>query len=78
MQPFLTEEKTMANIYKMVELVGISNISFAEAVKSAVAEASHTIRHMSWFEVTEQRGRIADGQVVEFQVKVKIGFQVER
>jgi flavin-binding protein dodecin len=47
-------------------------------VRVAVAEAARTIRHMSWFEVVEQRGRIADGKVAEFQVTVKIAFKLER
>jgi flavin-binding protein dodecin len=68
----------MSATYKLVEIVGTSPKSFAEAVKSAVAEAAQTIRHMDWFEVVDQRGRIADGAVVEFQVTVKIGFKIER
>ena len=68
----------MAGTYKLLELVGTSPISFAEAVKAAVAEASKTVRHMAWFEVIDQRGRIADGQVQEFQVTIKIGFKIER
>lgn len=68
----------MSGIYKMVEIVGTSPVSFAEAVKAAVTEAAKTIRHMDWFEVIDQRGRIADGAVAEFQVTVKIGFKVER
>jgi dodecin len=68
----------MAGTYKIVELVGTSPVSFAEAVKNGVAEASKTIRHMDWFEVVEERGRIADGQVQEFQVTLKIGFKLER
>jgi flavin-binding protein dodecin len=68
----------MAAIYKLVEIVGTSPVSFAEAVKAGVAEAGKTIRHMDWFEVIEQRGRIADGQVQEFQVTMKVGFKLER
>jgi len=68
----------MSNLYKKVEVVGTSTVSFSEAVKSAVAEASKTIRNMSWFEVVEQRGRIQDGAVAEFQVTIKIGFKVDR
>ena len=68
----------MAGTYKIVELVGTSPISFAEAVKAGVAEASKTLRHMDWFEVVEERGRIADGAVKEFQVTMKIGFKIER
>jgi flavin-binding protein dodecin len=62
----------------MVEIVGTSPISFAEAVKAGIAEASKTIRHMDWFEVVAERGRIVDGQVAEFQVTIKVGFKIER
>ncbi len=68
----------MPGTYKIIEVVGTSPQSFAEAAKAAVAEASTTVHHMDWFEVIDQRGRIADGRVQEFQVTVKIGFKVER
>jgi flavin-binding protein dodecin len=68
----------MAEIFKITEVVGTSATSFAEAVRAAVTEAAKTIRHMSWFEVVEQRGRIVEGKVAEFQVTIKIGFKVER
>ena len=68
----------MAGTYKLVELVGTSPVSFAEATRAAVAEASKTIRHMDWFEVVAERGRIVDGQVAEFQVTIKVGFKIER
>ena len=68
----------MAGTYKIMELVGTSPISFAEAVKAGVADAAKTIRHMDWFEVVEERGRIVDGAVQEFQVTMKVGFKIER
>ncbi|MGA2075791.1 MAG: dodecin [Terriglobia bacterium] len=68
----------MPGIYKITELVGISPKSFAEATKAAVAEAAKTVRNMDWFQVVEERGRIADGEVTEFQVTLKIGFRLER
>ena len=68
----------MAGTFKIIELVGTSPVSFAEAVRAAVDEAAKSVRHMSWFEVVEQRGRIDGGKVAEFQVTVKIGFKLER
>jgi len=67
----------MPGTYKVVTVVGTSTVSFSEAVKSAVAEAAKTIRHMGWFEVIEERGMIKSGQVQEFQVTVNVGFKVE-
>jgi hypothetical protein len=68
----------MPETYKITELVGTSPTSFAEATNAAVAEAAKTLRHMAWFEVVEERGRIVDGAVAEFQVTIKIGFRIER
>lgn len=68
----------MPGTFKIVRIVGTSPVSFAEAVKSAVADAAATLRHMSWFEVVEQRGRIEGGEVKEFQVTVSVGFKIER
>ena len=67
----------MANTYKKTEVVGISEVSFAEAVKNAVARASKTVRNLAWFEVVEMRGLIKDGKVKEFQVTIKIGFRLD-
>lgn len=68
----------MSGTYKVIELVGTSPVSFAEATKSAVAEASKTVRHMDWFEVVNERGNIVEGKVAEFQVTLKVGFKIER
>ena len=68
----------MAGTYKISEIVGTSPTSFAEAVRSAVAEAAKTLRNMAWFEVVDQRGRIEEGKVAEFQVTIKVGFKLER
>ena len=68
----------MPGTYKKIEVVGTSPVSFSEAVKSAVADASQTVRGLGWFEVVEQRGMIKDGKVTEYQVALKIGFRVEQ
>ncbi len=68
----------MPGTYKLIDVVGTSPDSLAAAVKNAVAEASRTVRDMSWFEVVEQRGAIRDGKVLEFQVTVRIGFKIEQ
>ena len=68
----------MPGIYKVVRIVGTSPVSGSDAVKAAVDEASKTLRHMAWFEVLEERGRIEGGEVKEFQVTLNVGFRVER
>jgi dodecin len=64
-------------VYKMIEVVGTSPDSVDDAIKTAVSKASATVRQMQWFEVTQVRGNIVDGNVSQFQVMVKIGFSIE-
>lgn len=66
-----------ATIYKKIELVGTSTTSFSEATAAAVTKAAETIHNLSWFEVTEQRGSIADGKIQQYQVTLAVGFRVD-
>jgi flavin-binding protein dodecin len=65
------------SVYKLTEVVGTSKEGFAEATREAVKRASKNVRGTSWFEVSEYRGTIKDGDIDEYQVKVKIGFKLE-
>jgi flavin-binding protein dodecin len=65
------------NVYKKIELTGSSSTSIEDAIQNAVAKAAQTVRNMRWFEVTETRGNIKDGQVDQWQVTLKIGFKLE-
>ncbi len=62
--------------YKLIELVGVSENSIEEAIQNAVARANQTLKNLDWFEVVEARGMIQDGQVNQFQVKIKVGFRL--
>lgn len=62
--------------YKLIELVGISDKSFADATSNAVKKASQTLKGLAWFEVVEQRGSIKNGKVGEFQVKLNVAFRL--
>ena len=64
-------------IYKLVEIVGTSEESFAKAASAGIERASETLRNLDWFEVTELRGRIAKGKVSQFQVTMKVGFRLD-
>jgi len=63
--------------YKIVEIVGTSEVSISKAIEGAIAKASGSLRHLGWFEVGQIRGNIADGKVSHFQVTLKVGFTLE-
>jgi flavin-binding protein dodecin len=62
--------------YKLIEVVGVSGESYAIATKNAVDRASQTLRGLGWFQVTELRGLIENGEISEYQTTVKIGFRL--
>lgn len=65
------------HVYKQIELTGSSKESIEDAVQNALSRASKTLRNIRWFEVTETRGYVEDGDVAYWQVTVKIGFTLD-
>jgi flavin-binding protein dodecin len=65
------------HVYKVIEIVGSSETSIEEAISTAVAQASKTVRNLDWFEVIQTRGHIKNGKIGHYQVTLKIGFTLE-
>jgi flavin-binding protein dodecin len=63
--------------YRVTEIVGTSPESVDSAVRNGIKRAAETLRHLDWFEITEVRGQIVDGEVAHYQVGLKIGFRLE-
>jgi len=68
---------TTEHTYKVIEIVGSSPDSIDQAIRNAIAKASKTLKHLNWFQVTETRGHIVNGEVGHFQVVLKVGFRLE-
>jgi len=65
------------HVYSVTEIVGSSSESVDAAIRNAVKTASGSLRQLEWFEVSQIRGHIDDGDVAHFQVMLKIGFRYE-
>ncbi|MDX2682935.1 MULTISPECIES: dodecin [Streptomyces] len=63
--------------YRVTEIVGTSPDSVDQAVRNGISRASQTLRNLDWFEVTQVRGQIEDGQIQHWQVGLKVGFRLE-
>jgi flavin-binding protein dodecin len=63
--------------YRVTEIVGTSPDSVDQAVRNGIDRASQTLRNLDWFEVTQVRGQIEDGQIQHWQVGLKVGFRLE-
>lgn len=64
------------NTYRVTEIVGSSTEGVDQAIRNGIKRASQTIRHLNWFEVTQVRGHIEDGEIAHVQVGLKLGFRL--
>jgi flavin-binding protein dodecin len=64
-------------IYRITEVVGTSPESVQQAIRNGIARVSRTVRHVEWFEATEIRGQVENGDIKAFQVTLKVGFKLE-
>jgi len=65
------------HVYKSIELTGSSTQSIEDAISTAIARASETVRNIGWFEVVETRGHVQDDKVAYWQVTIKVGFTLD-
>ncbi|KYK23482.1 hypothetical protein AYK24_07505 [Thermoplasmatales archaeon SG8-52-4] len=65
-------------IYKIIDIVGTSEKSFADAAKSAIIGASKTVRKIKRAEVTKLDVKVEDDKPVLYRAEMKISFEIER
>ncbi|GAA4326461.1 dodecin family protein [Streptomyces venetus] len=65
------------HIYRVTEIVGTSPDGVDQAIRNGIDRASHTLRNLDWFEVTQVRGQLENGQIAHWQVGLKVGFRLE-
>jgi hypothetical protein len=66
------------NVYKVIELIGTSNVSWEKAAAAAVARAGKTIRDLRVAEIVELDMQLKKGKVEAYRAKVKVSFKYER
>ena len=59
------------------EMVGTSNQSWSDAARQAVALASKTVRNIRYVEVVQSTAVVEDGEIKEYRVQLKLGFEYE-
>jgi dodecin len=59
------------------EMVGTSSHSWSDAARQAVALASKTVRNIKSVEVVQSTAVVEAGQIVEYRVQLKLGFEYE-
>nr|NQU91953.1 dodecin domain-containing protein [Bacteroidota bacterium] len=63
------------SIYKVIEIIGSSPVSWEDAAKKAIERASQSLDELRIAEVVEQDLKIEDGKVVAYRTKLRISFR---
>jgi flavin-binding protein dodecin len=71
------EEIMSTSVYKIVELVGTSDVSWEEAAKNAVETATKSLRDLRIAEITKLDMRIEDGKVAAYRARVNLSFKYQ-
>ena len=64
--------------YKIIELVGTSDKSWEEAVKTAIETAGSSLRDLRIAEITKLDVTIENGKVSSFRARVNVSFKYQK
>jgi flavin-binding protein dodecin len=71
------KKATGESIYKVIQLVGTSTVSWEDAAKKVVETASKSLRDLRVAEITQLDLTIEDGKVVAYRARVNLSFKYE-
>jgi len=67
-----------SGVYRIVDVVGVSKVSWEDAAKQAVETAAKSIRDLRIAEVTKMDVTVQDGKVTSFRTRVALSFKYEK
>jgi dodecin len=65
------------SVYRVTEVIGVSNDSWEAAARAAVETAAQSVRDLRIAEVLRQDVTIENGKVASYRVRLGISFKYE-
>jgi flavin-binding protein dodecin len=73
----MAKKQQVETVYKIVEVVGVSEKSWDDAGRRAVETAAGSLRDLRVAEVTKMDMKVEDGKVAAFRTRVSLSFKYE-
>src|SRR5262249_14585058 len=70
-------KKQSAGVYRIVDVVGVSDKSWEDAGRRAIETAANSLRDLRVAEVTQMDMKVEDGRVTAFRTRVALSFKYE-
>jgi len=67
----------MSKVVKVIEVLAQSAKSWEDAAKTAVEEASRTLRHVRSVYIQDFEAKVENGKITEYRINAKISFDLE-
>ncbi|MGH8743174.1 MAG: dodecin family protein [Burkholderiales bacterium] len=71
----MVKKSVSDGIYKIVEIVGSSKISWEDAAKRAVQTAARTLHDLRVAEITKLDMKVENGKVTAYRARVTLSFK---
>jgi flavin-binding protein dodecin len=65
------------SVYRVTEVIGVSDESWEAAARSAVETAAGTVRELRIAEVVRQDVTIEDGRITGYRVRLALSFKYD-
>ena len=66
------------NCKKHIQLTGVSNISWKDAIVRTIQDASQTLNNLTTVKVIEQRAKIQGDKIQEYYVDLDLEFEIDK
>ena len=70
-------EKQSESVYRIIDVVGVSDITWEDAGRKAVETAAGSLRDLRVAEVTKMDMKVDNGKVTAFRTRVALSFKYE-
>jgi dodecin len=73
----MAKKKQSESVYRIIDVVGVSDESWEDAGRKAVETAAGSLRDLRVAEVTKMDMKVDNGKVTAFRTRVSLSFKYE-
>ena len=73
----MAKKSSSEGVYRVIDVIGSSAVSWEDAAKNAVETASKSLRDLRIAEVTQMDLKVEKGKVIAFRTRVQLSFKYQ-
>jgi flavin-binding protein dodecin len=73
----MAKKSSGEGVYRVIDVIGSSSVSWEDAAKRAVSTASKSLRDLRVAEISKLDMKVQGGKVVAYRARVQLSFKYE-